>query len=624
TEKGLYKNLINYLKTLQIDNNTAKTAIKQALSAQKTYTQTIHQKTQEIYHSSSLTSHSSPLTSPLTILLAGRPYHSDPLIQHKLAEMMSDMGVDVISEDLMRSQEMDLSDTYTITQWHYINRILKAAKFVAHAPQNIQFAIMTSFGCGPDAFLLDDVKQVLEKQGKTLTILKLDDVNNIGSLRLRVRSLIENLTTGQYADSDVLTAKDAKSLRKGRKLFEDEDKSRLILAPYFSEFQSPLLPAAFKLAGYNMKVLPEPNQETIEMGLKVAHNEVCFPATIVVGDLLKALKSGEYDLKNIAVALTQTGGQCRATNYVAILKKALTDNGLEDIPVVAIAGSDSLFNEQPGFKVNWLKILPIIFNALLFSDCLSQLYAASIVRETHTGAATLLKEKYLKKVDEVIRRNKSKKIFELLKEAVEDFKKITIPDKKLPLAGIVGEIYLKFNSFSHKHIIKQLQKEGVEVLPPQIMPFFLQSFVNRKVNKNYALSDSSYPEFIFDGIYALVKRNITKANKICSEFEYFSPIDDIFHEATQAEELIDLGCQFGEGWLLPAEIGAYYRKGVYNVISLQPFGCIANHVISKGLEKKLKTKFPKLNLLSLDFDGGTSEVNVQNRLALFKSAMESL
>ena len=627
TKKGLFKNLIHYLQTLQIDKKTAEKAIKSALSAQKIYAETIYQKNLEIYNNTNPNSkirrlkptankfQISILNSQISILLAGRPYHTDPLIQHKLAEMMSEMGVHVISEDIMRfSDAVDLSDTYTITQWHYINRILKAAKFVAKENHNLQFAIMTSFGCGPDAFLLDDIKQVLEKQGKTLTILKLDDVNNIGSLRLRVRSLIENL---EFVETDYEIPQ-----QKNRKLFELADQNRLIIAPYFSEFQSPLLPPLFKLAGYDLEILPEPNQETIEMGLKVAHNEICFPATLVVGDIVKALKSGKYNLETTAVALTQTGGQCRATNYVAILKKALADSGLAHVPVVAIAPSDSVFNEQPGFKVNGFKLLPMLLNVGIFSDCLSQLHAACIVRESTVGAANMLKEKYLNKANEAILQNKPKKIFEILKEAVADFKAVTIPHKKIPLVvGVVGEIYLKFNSFSHRRILKQLQDEGIEVLPPQILPFFMQSFVNRKVNKNYGFTESLIPEFVFDGIYALVKKNITKANKICADYEYFSPIQDIFHEAEQTEDLIDLGCQFGEGWLLPAEIAFYYHKGVYNVISLQPFGCIANHVISKGLERKLKSKFPKLNLLSLDFDGGTSEVNVQNRLELFKSAM---
>jgi predicted CoA-substrate-specific enzyme activase len=625
TKKGLLKNVINYLKTLKIDKKTAINAITKALFAQKQYAEEIYKKNLEIYKFSShlyeskifATSHPLPPAHhlPPTILLAGRPYHTDPLIQHKLAEMMSNMGVNVISEDIMRFNEIELSDTYTITQWHYINRILKAAKFAGKENPNLQFAIMTSFGCGPDAFLLDDIKQVLEKQGKTLTILKVDDVNNIGSLRLRVRSLIENLETS-------IETRHATSLRENRKIFENEDKHRLIIAPYFSEFQNPFLPPVFELAGYNLEMLPEPNRETIEMGLKVAHNEVCYPATLVVGDLLKALKSGKYDLDKTAVALTQTGGQCRATNYVAILKKALMDNGFDHIPIVAIAGGDSLFNEQPGFKVKWLKILPILLKTVIISDCLSQLYNASVVREKEKGTANQLKEKYFKNISEAILQKDSKKMFVLLRDAVLDYKSITTPKKKLQKIGIVGEIFLKFNSFSHKHIIKQLQTEGIEVLPPQILPFFTQSFVNRKVNKNYGFSDSWIPEFIFDGLYALTRKNIAKANKICEDFEYFSPIPDIFHEAAQTKELIDLGCQFGEGWLIPAEIATFYKRGIRNIISLQPFGCIANHIISKGLERKLKSKFPKLNLLSLDFDGGTSEVNVQNRLELFKRVME--
>jgi predicted nucleotide-binding protein (sugar kinase/HSP70/actin superfamily) len=654
TKKGLYKNVINYLKTLNIDEKTAKTAIKEAIIAQKTYAEEIYKLNQNIYYKlprpaspdtpskfegDTVSPLTSSLNSQFSILLAGRPYHTDPLIQHKLAEMMSEMGIHLISEDIMRFDDMELSGTYTITQWHYINRILKAAKFAAKE-KNLQFAMMTSFGCGPDAFLLDDVKQVLEKQGKTLTILKLDDVNNIGSLRLRVRSLIENLETETFVETrhalslqpdpthalslqpDPTHALSLPTNQIQRKLFEKSDRSRLILAPYFSEFQSPLLKSVFKLAGYDLEVLPEPNQETIEEGLKVAHNEVCYPATLVVGDLLKALKSGKYDLEKTAVALTQTGGQCRATNYIAILRKALADNGFENIPVVAIATTDSLFNEQPGFKVNWLKMMPMLFTTILISDCLAQLYAASVVRETAAGAANRLKEEYLQKISDAVLQNRSKILFQLLKEAVRDFKAITRKSVKLPVVGIVGEIYLKFNSFSHRHIIKQLQTDGVAVFPPQILAFFMQNFVNRKVNKNYGFTKSLVPEFVFDAIHALAQRNIAKANKICADFEYFSPIGNIFHEAEQAKDMIDLGCQFGEGWLIPAEIAAYYHKGIYNVMSLQPFGCIANHVISKGLERKLKKKFPKLNLLSLDFDGGTSEVNVQNRVELFKSAME--
>jgi predicted nucleotide-binding protein (sugar kinase/HSP70/actin superfamily) len=244
------------------------------------------------------------------------------------------------------------------------------------------------------------------------------------------------------------------------------------------------------------------------------------------------------------------------------------------------------------------------------------------VRETQEGAANLLKEKYLKNADEAMRMNKPEKLFTLLQEAVQEFNAITIPNKKRNQVGIVGEIFLKFNSFSHKHIIKQLQAEKIEILPPQILPFFMQNFVNRKVNKNYGFTESAVPELFFDLFHAVVSKKIKKANKICSAFEYFFPINDIFHEAEQTKDIIDLGCQFGEGWLLPAEVAAYYHKGIHNVISLQPFGCIANHVISKGLEKKLKSKFPKLNFLSLDFDGGTSEVNVQNRLELFKSMMK--
>ena len=607
--KTLKKICTDYLQTLNISKSLINRAFNDAVEAQKNYRKTICRRAEAIFEKAQQ-------GGKPVIVLAGRPYHTDPLVQHKLSEMIAGFGVAVISEDIVRAKNIDTNDTFSITQWNYVNRILKAAKWVTQQNQQVQLMQMTSFGCGPDAFLLDEMKYILERHHKTLTILKIDDVNHLGSLRLRVRSLVESLEFSQEIKHPV-------QVFTRNKIFQKEDRKRLILAPYFSEFQSPILEPIFKLGGYNFKILPPPDRKSVEMGLTVAHNEVCYPATLVLGDLIKALKSGDYDLNKTAVALTQTGGQCRATNYSALLKKALIDHGMEHIPFVAITTEGALFNPQPGFKLPWIKLAPILIKALIFSDCLSKLHAASIVREIEVGVADKLKTHYLNALKSIILKNKPKQVFTLLEQAVSDFRKIVKSNVKLPQIGVVGEIYLKFNGFSHKHILDFLRKEGLEVLPPLILPFFLQTFVNRKVNRQSGLLESSIPDFVFDAVYGLISKYLKNANKICENFPYFTPMENIFEEAEEIKDVLDLNCQFGEGWLLPAEIGSFYKKGVHHIVSLQPFGCIANHIISKGIEKKLKSKYPSIHILSLDFDAGTSEVNVLNRLYLFAESAKT-
>mgnify|MGYP003264094664 FL=1 len=297
----------------------------------------------------------------LTVMLAGRPYHTDSLIQHKVSDMLSDMGVNVITDDLVRQMDIPTGDAHFVAQWAYTNRILKAAKWCATQGKNIQFVEMTSFGCGPDAFLVDEVRDLLMRHNKSLTLLKLDDINNIGSMKLRVRSMIESLKLAN-ADGTEGDVKDFTTVPVYDKSYRD----RKILVPYFTPFISPLIPAIMKVAGYDAENLPLSDNDSSEWGLKYANNEVCYPATLIVGDIIKALKSGKYDISKIAIAITQTGGQCRASNYISLIKKALVDAGYTDIPVISISVGSDIDNDQPAFKVNWMKVVPITFHAVLY------------------------------------------------------------------------------------------------------------------------------------------------------------------------------------------------------------------------------------------------------------------
>ena len=550
----------------------------------------------------------------LTILLAGRPYHTDMLVQHNISEIIAGMGANVITDDLVRGMDIAVDDVHFVAQWAYPNRILKAAKWCTQQAPDVQMVQMTSFGCGPDAFLTDEVRDLLMRRSKTLTLLKLDDINNAGSLKLRVRSMIESLKLANaHQQEEKAQAKPFVTVP----VYDERYRQRTMLIPFFTPYLSPLLPAIMRLNGYRVENLPLSDELSGDYGLRYANNEVCYPATLIVGDVLKALRSGKYDPSNVVVGMTQTGGQCRATNYVPLIKKALVDAGYTDVPVVAVSFGESLGNYQPGFRMNWFKLLPITFYAILYSDCIAKFYHASVVRERKSGTAAALRDKYLRLAsDEAIPARNTRRMNELLAQAAREFNDICT-DRPTQKVGVVGEIFLKFNPFAQKHVTDWLIAQGIEVVPPVLLDFFAQAFVNRRVNTDTYVSKRAVTDVAFDLAYRLVRKHIEKVNRTCSAFRYFTPFNDIFEEAKEGAQAVSLSAQFGEGWLLPAEIISMWHRGVNNVVSLQPFGCIANHIVSKGIEKKLKHLCPGINLLSIDFDSGVSEVNIINRLLLF-------
>lgn len=599
----LYKQCVEYLNSLGVSKGTALDAFLKAEEVQLNYICEITQHNKEVLQASQQAGN-------LTILLAGRPYHTDPLIQHKVSNMLAEMGIDVLTDDIVRGEDIDISDTHFLAQWSYPNRIMRAAKWCTEQNASVQFVQMTSFGCGPDAFAVDEARDLLLRHGRAYTLLKLDDINNIGSMKLRVRSLVESLKIEKKRRSacvrNFVTTP----------IYDKNSLGRKIIIPFFTPFISPLIPAVLRVAGYEVETLPPSNEASGEYGLKYANNEVCYPATLIIGDVVKAFRDGTYDPKQTAVGITQTGGQCRASNYLPMLKKALIEAGYKDVPVISLALNSGIINEQPAFKINWFKMLPIALRAVLYSDCLNKFYHATLVRENYKGASSNLLKQYLELGAELIACGKSSELLEYIPFAAEEFNSIC-RDITLPKIGIVGEIFLKFNSFAHRNIVDWLAEKHIEVVPPLLTGFFTQAFVNRKAKVDAHLLKRSLVDVAYKALYRLVNNEIKKANKKSSAFQYFTPFNDIYHEAKQVEQVITLNAQFGEGWLLPAEIISYWQQGVKSVISLQPFGCIANQIVSKGIEKRLKTLYPKINLLSLDFDSGVSDVNIKNRLLLF-------
>jgi len=599
-EKFLREGCRKYLKTLGIDKKTADKAIRSAITAQQEYLEELHTEATEIVARAKK-------EGRMVVVLAGRPYHSDPLIQHKVSDCIADMGIDVVTEFIAGDEDADVyRELMAVTQWTYPNRIFKAAHYVANSPDNVHFMMITSFGCGPDSFIIDETHDILDRKGKSFTLLKVDDVNNIGSLHLRVRSMVESLKFShqQKVNKPFITTP----------VFTEADRRRTILAPYFAGGYSEFVPTAFKMAGYNMINLPLGDKECVELGLQYANNEVCYPATVVVGSLLKALRSGKYPLDDTAVIITQTGGQCRATNYIMLIKKALVAAGFENVPVLALAFGSTLANEQPGFHFNAKEMALPAVCGMLYADCLSRIYYASRPREKQPGLAKALHQKYIDKALPLLENRDYRGLKRMIKEAAAEFTANIDTTKKLPRVGVVGEIYIKYNSFGHLNVLDWLADQGVEVVAPSIYNFFANNFVNRHINKENHLKPVDKPLFVTDVVYKILFRYAKSYDEACKEFPFYRPFADMFHEAKLASRVISMAANFGEGWLIPAEMSSLAEEGIHNIISLQPFACISNHIISKGIEKKMRKLYPELNILFLDFDGGTSEANVFNRL----------
>jgi predicted nucleotide-binding protein (sugar kinase/HSP70/actin superfamily) len=597
-EKACYR----YLRSLGADKTTFRKAFAEAKEAQSAFKEKLTARAREIIARANAENRT-------VIVLTGRPYHTDSLINSKAPDMLAEMGADVISEDSV-SELSPLPELQVLPQWTYPNRIFHAAAWVSAQGSNVQLVQINSFGCGPDAITINETREILKSAGKAYTLVRVDEITGTGSLRLRLRSMLESFALRNTSKISL-----PQTERTQVAFFEKEDRRRTIIGPCFSQIYSRLLPPMFALAGYKFENLPVADKQSVEAGLKYANNEICYPATIVVGDVIKALQSGHYKRGEVAIGITQTGGQCRASTYLSLIKKALIAAGFEDVPVIAIGTEGKVINSQPGFEINWMKLMPVLFAALCYSDSLATMYYSTVARETRKGDSAHLLEKYLRAVQPRMKQKDVNGVFHLLRRAVTDFNAVQVDSLNHPRIGIVGEIYIKYNAFGNLNMVEWLISQGVEVVVPPLIDFFLQSFVNIDVNKRQHLSrSSSWSDMMVYFFEQYANRFVHRTNHILKRYNRYEPSHDIREMSAKAAEILNLANQFGEGWLIPGEIAAFAESGVNNVISVQPFGCIANHVVSKGVEKRIRDRYPNMNLLFLDFDSGMSEVNILNRM----------
>ena len=538
------------------------------------------------------------------VVLAGRPYHIDPLVSHGIPELLSGMGVDVIPEDAIPiAGEYALKDSKVLTQWAYTNRVLAAAQYVADT-EHTELVQITSFGCGLDAISADEVREIIRGAGKIYTLIKMDEIANLGAVKIRLRSMLEAIRE----------AKGKRQKEKGETncVFMPEDRGRTIIVPWFSPLYSPPIAAVSKPLGYKVEVLPPPDKTSVNVGLKYVNNDMCYPAIIIIGDIIKALQSGRYDPRNTAVMLTQTGGQCRASSYIPIAKKALINAGFRDVPLLSLATKD--INPQPGFTIDKKGLIMRLGMGVIFTDSLVKMYLATAAREINAGESETLHKKYLSRMEKGIEEANFKYLLNLLNDAVSEFNAVNVTNEPVPIIGVLGEIFVKYNPFSNNNIVKWLIGQGVEVILPSLSAFFMQRFVNEEFNQGASLKHSIKDRLLTRAVDKYTRYYLSRVEEVMRNFRYYRKTHELGELAEAASNATSLANQAGEGWLLPAEMIAMLKNGIGNIVCLQPFGCLANHITGNGLERKLKTLYPQLNLLSLNMDPGTSEVNILNRL----------
>jgi predicted CoA-substrate-specific enzyme activase len=544
------------------------------------------------------------------IVLAGRPYHVDPEINHGIPELINSYGIAVLTEDSISHLGKVDRPLIVMDQWMYHSRLYAAASYVK-TKDNLDLIQLNSFGCGLDAVTTDAVNDILTKAGKIYTVLKIDEVNNLGAARIRVRSLLAALRVREKKHYH----RKIESAAFERVEFTPEMRENYtILCPQMSPIHFELLAPALNSCGYNFEVLDNDNKSSVDIGLKYVNNDACYPSLMVVGQIMSAVLSGKYDLHKTAIVITQTGGGCRASNYIGFIRRALTKAGLEYIPVISISAQG--LESNSGFKYS-LPMLKKAMQAVVYGDVFMNVVYRTRPYEKVPGSVNALHEKWknicirqLTK-DKVTMREFNKNIRSIVKE----FDEIELLDIKKPRVGIVGEILVKFMPAANNYLVDLLEAEGAEAVMPDLMGFLLYCAENANFKKDY-LGASKKSAFINNSVIKLLEWFRNGAKQALKESKRFTPPATIQETANLAKDLVSLGNQTGEGWLLTGEMIELIHNGAGNIVCCQPFACLPNHIVGKGVIKELRAAFPEANIIAVDYDPGASEVNQLNRIKL--------
>ncbi len=548
------------------------------------------------------------------IVLAGRPYHLDAEINHGIPELITGFDIAVLTEDSISHLAKPERPLIVSDQWMYHSRLYAAASFVK-TTDYLDLVQLNSFGCGLDAVTTDQVNDILSGSGKIYTCLKIDEVNNLGAAKIRIRSLIAAI---KVREQKKLNRRICSSAIEKVVFTEEMRKDYTILCPQMSPIHFDLIQPALKACGYNFEVLQNDNRHSVDTGLKYVNNDACYPSLLVVGQLMDALLSGRYDLHKTALVISQTGGGCRATNYIGFIRRALKKAGMEYIPVISLnlAGIES----NPGFKMDANLLIHAAFAAVIgdvFMKCVYRMRPYELT----PGSVNEMHEKWKKEASEFLSHKKLSyfKLCGLLRKIIKDFDNIPIDESlRKPKVGIVGEILVKFSPAGNNHLVELLESEGAQAVVPDLLDFMLYCFYNQ-IYKHEHFDTSKKTAVVSSlGIKALTLLRSSAASAF-KKSRHFDPPAHIEQLVEYAKPIVSIGNQTGEGWFLTGEMLELIHGGTPNIVCTQPFGCLPNHVVGKGVIKEIRKRFPSANIVAIDYDPGASEVNQLNRIKLMLS-----
>ena len=551
------------------------------------------------------------------IVLAGRPYHVDPEINHGIPELITSYDMAVLTEDSISHLAKPERPLIVSDQWMYHSRLYAAASYVKTV-ENLDLIQLNSFGCGLDAVTTDQVNDILSGSDKIYTCLKIDEVNNLGAARIRIRSLLSAIRVREKLGKH----RTIRSSAIEKVPFTEEmRKDYTIICPQMSPIHFEILQPAFNACGYNFVVLDNDNKHSVDVGLKYVNNDACYPSLLVVGQIMEALLSGKYDLNKTAIIMSQTGGGCRATNYIGFIRRALKKADMEQIPVISLnlAGIES----NPGFHLNADLMLRAAVGAE-FGDIFMRCVYRMRPYEATPGSVDALHREWLKKVQDFVSAKHISigKFRRMCTEIIRDFDAIPVLDIKKPRVGVVGEILVKFSPAGNNHLVELLESEGAEAVVPDLIDFMLYCFYNQIYKAEHLGTSKKTAKISALGIWAIEHILRGSAVKAFEESKHFDAPTSIYKIVSYAEPIVSIGNQTGEGWFLTGEMVELIKEGVPNIVCTQPFGCLPNHVVGKGVIKALRKAYPSSNIVAIDYDPGASEVNQLNRIKLMLSTAQ--
>ncbi len=610
TEQNRKKQICSYAsKTLGVSESSAMEAYKQAERAINSFRTNLKRRADEIIDYCKK-------TGKFAVVLAGRPYHTDSLVCHDISRKFAEKGVPVLTADSLTGlEDVDLSNTRIEITNNFHTRMLAGATIAAKTPQ-LEYVQLVSFGCGHDAVLSDEIIRIITNTSdKSPLILKIDESDASGSLDIRIQSFVETVEIRRKRElENKLPDSGAREIPEPSpiKFYKKDKKKRTLLVPNISAEVSVLLCAILEKENFIVKSIPIGSVEQIKLGKKYVHNDICFPSQMVIGELISALKEGNYNQDEVAVGMVKFQCDCRMSHYAGLLRKGLDSAGFKDVPIVTTDANDTKEMHPGVFMLGLSAVFEAVWSFMML-DILTELCRKTRPYELNKGETDRVYQECVHDIADGIKDSISaaRKAFE---KCIDKMSAVKFNRTHLkPRVFVTGELLVTYHPGSNFNIERYLESNGMEAVFPRITDQLRKDFLaSMSEIKDYHANIFPYP-FAVDYLFNSVQKKLEKAAsrhplyaKSFSPNEIYDGVSDIIPKT--------LSC--GEGWLMAAEIAHHAEEGVKSFVILQPFGCLPNHICGRGVIKKLKEKYPDIQILPLDLDPDTGFTNVENRLQM--------